>query len=159
MRVQDLMSTNVRTCRMTDMLNTPAQHMWEGDLGAVPVVDEDSRVVGMITDRDISMAAYTQGNRLSDIPVERSMTKAVYTVKTKDDARTAESLMRTNAVRRLPVVEDDGHLAGIVSLNDLARETAAQKVKGKRELTADELTDTVAAIGEPRSLRPPLRKG
>jgi Mg/Co/Ni transporter MgtE len=67
--VRDLMTTAVRSCTTGDNLQRAAQIMWESDCGVVPVVDRDGRLVGMITDRDICMAAYTQGKPLSHIGV------------------------------------------------------------------------------------------
>jgi CBS domain-containing protein len=60
----DLMTTNAKSCGTMDNLERAAQIMWENDCGVVPVVDGSERVVGMVTDRDICMAAYTQGQPL-----------------------------------------------------------------------------------------------
>lgn len=67
MKVQDIMTADVETCRLDDTLDRPAAIMWERDCGVVPVVDDESRIVGMLTDRDICMAAYTQGRPLPEI--------------------------------------------------------------------------------------------
>ena len=77
MKVSDLMTREVRTCHQHDSLNRAAQLMWENDCGAVPVVDSDLKVIGMLTDRDICMAAYTQGKRLDEIPVVTAMSRQV----------------------------------------------------------------------------------
>jgi CBS-domain-containing membrane protein len=150
MKVQDVMTTNVRACRATDTLNQAAQQMWEGDLGCVPVLDEQSQVVGLVTDRDISMAAYTQGRPLFEIPVTSAMAKEVFSVKPKDELGSAHQIMRKYAVRRLPVVEDDGHLVGVLSMNDLVLATNRQRDRKIPELTTSDLADTMAAICQPR---------
>jgi CBS-domain-containing membrane protein len=95
--------------------------MWEADCGVVPVIDAESRVVGMITDRDVCMAAYTQGKPLWQIPVSSACSQKVYACKLNDSLQTAENLMRVAQVRRLPVVDEDGQLWGLVSLGDLAQ--------------------------------------
>ena len=77
MKVEQLMSRDVKTCQATEMLNRAAQLMWENDCGCVPVVDEDGRAVGMITDRDVCMAAYTQGRLLDALPVASAMDSIV----------------------------------------------------------------------------------
>jgi len=64
MNASDVMTKTVRSCSAGDSLQRAAQLMWEGDCGSVPVVDSDNRVVGILTDRDIAMAAYTQGRPL-----------------------------------------------------------------------------------------------
>ena len=62
-RVRDVMTREPRTCRPSDTLNLAAQHMWEGDCGVLPVTDDEGKPIGMLTDRDICMAAYTRGCR------------------------------------------------------------------------------------------------
>ena len=121
MKVQEMMSTRVETCRAGDTLERAARLMWETDCGVIPVVDDESRVVGMVTDRDVCMAAYTQGKPLWQIPVSTACSSKVYACKLNDSLQTAENLMRVAQVRRLPVVDEDGQLWGLVSLGDLAQ--------------------------------------
>jgi CBS domain-containing protein len=121
MKVEEMMSTRVETCRLGDSLERAAQLMWDTDCGVVPVIDDESRVVGMVTDRDVCMAAYTQGKPLGQIPVSSACSRKVYCCKLNDSLQTAENLMRVAQVRRLPVVDEDGQLWGLVSLGDLAQ--------------------------------------
>jgi CBS domain-containing protein len=95
--------------------------MWESDCGCVPVVECDGTVVGMITDRDICMAAYTQGRRLTHMTVEGAASKNLVTIGKDESLRRAEELMRDAQVRRLLVVDSAGRLVGLLSLADLAR--------------------------------------
>jgi CBS-domain-containing membrane protein len=97
--------------------------MWEEACGSVPVVDADSRLVGFLTDRDICMAAYTQGRPLGELKVDRAMAKSVVSCKSEDDLERAAQLMRENSLRRLPVVDDRGVLVGLLSLGDIACES------------------------------------
>ena len=69
MRIGDLMTREVQCCAVGDSLNEAARIMWESDCGVVPVVDSEHRVVGVVTDRDISMAAYTRGRTLQDVSI------------------------------------------------------------------------------------------
>jgi len=117
--------------------------MWEGDVGALPVI-EDGQLVGMITDRDICMAAYTKGASLPEVRVRDVMTRDVVTCQASDSLRRVESLMKEYKVRRIPVLDVGNQLVGIVSLNDLAR-NAHSTWRGQTELVA-----TLAAICEPR---------
>ncbi|MBI4516536.1 MAG: CBS domain-containing protein [Deltaproteobacteria bacterium] len=147
MSVAEMMSQDVKTCRPQDTLNSAAHLMWEFDCGCVPVVDSDNHVVGMLTDRDICMAAYTQGALLSELGVASAMSKEVYTCGPQDTPAAAEELMRAHQIRRLPVVDAAGRLVGLVSLNDLAREAGRQPArKTKRQVKADEVITTLAAI-------------
>jgi CBS domain-containing protein len=151
MKVQELMTRDVRTCRPQQMLNEAARAMWEGDIGCVPVVDEQGKVVGMITDRDICMAAYTKGRPISAIPIESVMTKQVVSCQPGDDLATAERLMQKAEVRRLPVVRLDGRLDGILSLNDLALQAARERTAKVRAVGAEEVAATLAAICKHRT--------
>jgi len=132
MKIGELMTQNVRTCLPTDTLSTAAQLMWDGDCGCIPVVSDDGskRVVGMITDRDICMAAHFHGCRPREIAVGDVMSKSVRSVGPSEDLADAEAIMRDAQVRRLPVVDSNQEILGMVSLADLARE-ANRKRKSK----------------------------
>jgi CBS domain-containing protein len=147
--VSDLMTTAVRSCSANDHLQRVAQIMWETDCGVVPVVDGDGRLVGMITDRDICMAAYTQGKPLSHIGVSHAMAKEVHGVHDTDRVEAAEDLMRRARVRRVPVLDSDGRLKGILSMNDLARHVHCSSIGRKASgLSGDSIAWTLAAICE-----------
>lgn len=120
MNVQRLMTRNVRTCRADDTLDHAARVMWEADVGCLPVVDDEGRPLGMITDRDICMAAYTQGVALRDARVESAMSKTLLTCSPQSSVAEVEELMQRSQIRRVPVVEL-GALVGMVTLGDIAR--------------------------------------
>jgi CBS domain-containing protein len=153
MNAGQLMTQNVRACHPEETLNTAAQIMWDSDCGCVPVIDAEQRVVGMLTDRDMAMAAYTQGAPLRAVRVSSAMAKKVYTCKAEDSLASAEELMRAKQIRRLPVVDVDGHLDGIISLNDIAREAERERTRAKKEVTTDEIGIVLAAICSPRASR------
>ena len=77
MKIEDIMTRDVRTCTSSDTLATAAQIMWENDCGAVPVLDAEDRVVGIITDRDLAMAAHLQGVPLRDSRVASAMARDI----------------------------------------------------------------------------------
>lgn len=139
MRVEETMTREVKVCSPTDSLNHAAQLMWENDFGSIPVVEGDSKIVGMLTDRDICMAAYTQGASLHGAQVSTAMSREVFSCQSGDDVTAAQREMRTHRVRRLPVLGADGKLVGIISLNDIAR--AAQRDGAAKT----EVADTLAA--------------
>lgn len=146
MKVQEIMSQPVVTCRPNDSLNRAAELMWDGDCGTVPVVDDDGRVAGIVTDRDICMASYTKGQTLASIPVSEAMTSAVRTCRAEDPVESAVRQIREARARRLPVVDDDNRPVGILSLNDIARSAADQ-----RQSDIDrEVVEMLAAVCEPR---------
>ena len=155
MRVEQIMTRNVRTCGPGDSLSTAARIMWEADCGCVPVVETengDARVVGVITDRDICMAAYTQGLPLAAIPVGSAMSRNVVACRTSDSVADTARLLQQHRIHRVPVLDDSGRLAGIVSVNDLARLAAGET--GRKGI-GYELTEMLASICEPRWVRTP----
>lgn len=152
MRVEQLMSKQVYWCRPEDTLDRAAQLMWDHDCGALPVCtgNGETRVSGMITDRDICMSALFQGRPLHEIRVSEAMTRESRVCRPEDAAADAERTMRSAQVRRLPVVSASGDLVGIISLADIAREAAreAQSQQSRPEITEIEVGDTYAAIVE-----------
>lgn len=148
MLLKNVMIKDVKTCRVWDTLNTPAQLMWDHACGCIPVLDENSRLVGILTDRDICMAAYTQGKTLRDIAVKSAMSKQVRSCRPLDTLAMAEEVMKTNKIRRLPVVDVDGRLVGIVSLDDIAREAVRQREAMVRDINEAEVGRTLAGICE-----------
>jgi CBS-domain-containing membrane protein len=153
MNASELMTTSVKSCSNSDTLQRAAQLMWEDDCGAVPVVDADNRVVGIVTDRDICMAAYTQGRPLWQIPISSAMAKKVHGVRESDPIEVVETLMQRAQIRRVPVLDGDGRLKGILSMNDLARR--AHHAGRKDGLSGDSIVQTLAAISAPRTTRQP----
>ena len=129
MKVEQIMNRDVKVCYAQDTLNRPAQIMWDEPCGAVPVVDGQYKPVGFLTDRDICMAAYTQGKPLHEVRVETAMARKVVSCRSDDDLSSAAGLMRQNRTRRLPVVDLNGVLVGLLSLDDLACE-AARSLRG-----------------------------
>jgi CBS domain-containing protein len=152
MIVQSLMTKNPKCCRSEESLKTAAQIMWECDIGSIPVVDREQRVVGMITDRDICMAAYFQDRPLSDILVHQAMASKIVACRPDDDVKTAERLMRDNQVRRVPVIDRDGHLLGMMSVNDLARKAASDRHLSSPQVGEAAVVTTMAAIATPRPM-------
>lgn len=146
MIVKDLMRRDVRCVRLGDRLDAAARAMWEQDCGVVPVVDGNGAVVGMLTDRDVAMAAFTQGKALGDVPVTTAMARAVRTARPDDRVAAALATMASLQVRRLPVVDARGVVVGIVTANDCLRLAAAAPAA----LAPEAVVRALAAIGAPR---------
>lgn len=120
MRVQDVMTPEAIVCQANDTMEHAARLLWEHDCGCLPVVDEDGVVLAMITDRDICMAAYTQGRALREIRVEHAMSKDVVCCAPKEGLVEAARRMGERGVRRLPVTDEEGRIQGLLSVNDMA---------------------------------------
>jgi CBS domain-containing protein len=152
MKVKDVMTREVKTCTPDSNLATVAMIMWENDCGIVPVVHSDGKVIGMITDRDICMAVATKNRTTSDVAVSEVFTGNLYACTPDDDIHDALKIMRTERVRRLPVINAFGMLEGILSLNDLVHH--AQEARGKKApaLSYEDVLNTLKEICEHRVL-------
>jgi CBS domain-containing protein len=152
MKIEQLMARDVKTCRPDDTLDTAAGLLWEADCGCLPVTagDGSARLVGMLSDRDICMAAHFQHKPLAEIRVGEAMASEVRACNAGDALAEAEAIMREVQVRRLPVVDEGERLLGLISLADLAEEAARERRARKREITEAEVGETLAAICRPR---------
>jgi len=119
-KCRELMSKNVRTATGDTTLKDVAAMMRDGDMGAVPIVD-GNKLVGIVTDRDIVVRAISEGSGV-DSPVSAAMTADPFTVNPDDFAFEAVRLMGEKQVRRVPVINEDGSLAGIIAMADIALE-------------------------------------
>ncbi|HXX31524.1 MAG TPA: CBS domain-containing protein [Myxococcaceae bacterium] len=150
MKMEQIMTKQLFTCRPEDSLQVAAGQMWDHDIGCVPVVSRDGKLVGVVTDRDIAMAAYLTGRSLADRRVEETMSRPVFTVRADDEVRQVEDVMRTRQVRRVPVVDDEGRPLGMVTLNDLTRTVFGRKERDG-VIGAAAIAATLAAVGAPRT--------
>lgn len=119
--VRSKMSHRVHVCTPTETLARAAQIMWDADVGWLPVLDAEDKLVGVVTDRDICMAALTRGIRLCDADVESVMSRKVVCAHEGDSLAELEQVMKISQLRRFPVVDDRGHPIGVITLSDLAR--------------------------------------
>jgi len=124
MKVSDVMTREVQTISPDQTAKEAANFMLSTDSGSIPVTDGE-RLVGMITDRDIAVRGVAKGNG-PDTPVSELMTKDCITAREDDDVSTIASKMSEAQVRRLPVIDGDEKLCGIVSLGDLSRDGDGQ---------------------------------
>lgn len=149
MKVQDVMTSEVKICGPDADAAAAAMIMWNNDCGAVPVCDDAGKVIGIITDRDICMAAATTGRAAPEIKVNEVMSARVYACAPDDDIREALRIMREQQLRRLAVVDDSSALIGILSISDIVLH--AEKGKSKKHISRKEALDTLKAICQPRT--------
>jgi CBS domain-containing protein len=132
MKVSDVMTGDVQTVRPDQPVQDAANFMLSADAGSIPVTEGD-RLIGMITDRDIAVRGIAKGYG-PDTLVRELMTDDLIVVRVDDDIEEAATRMSEAQVRRLPVIDSDELLCGIVSLADLSRETdsetASQALEG-----------------------------
>jgi len=139
------MSKNVRSCRPQDDLGAATRLLWNGDCGVLPVLSGEGRVTGVVTDRDVCMAAWTHLKPLAEIPVEVAMASDLATCRADEPIADVLARLRARHVRRLPVVDDAGQLLGMISLVDIAR---VAEETGDPELAVD-VSASLARIGAP----------
>ncbi|WBC17609.1 CBS domain-containing protein [Micromonospora sp. WMMA1998] len=132
--VGEFMTTRLVTMDGNDTLTAAAQEMRDSAIGDVVVTDGDN-VIGIVTDRDITVRGVAEDMNPSATTLNQITSKDVVTVSQYDDAVAAADLMRTYAVRRLPVI-DDGRLVGLISMGDLAVEREPQSVLA--DISADD---------------------
>src|SRR5580765_5516446 len=150
MRVEERMTRDVKCCKVQDSLAEAARLLWEHDCGCVPVVDDDGHLLGMLTDRDICMAAYTSGRVLHELKVADTMAWNIATTRPHESLREAEMVMRGRGVRRLPVLDDQRRVIGLLSCNDLCRWVDDGGSNGSQHHDAVHLVRTLATVGRPR---------
>ena len=121
MKVSEVMTREVKTVRPDEPVQQAASFMLSADTGFIPVTDGD-RLVGTITDRDIAVRGIAKGYG-PDTPIRELMTNDVVAARSDDEVEDVASRMSDAQVRRLPVIDENERLCGIVSLGDLARET------------------------------------
>ena len=152
MKVKDVMCSDVQCCVPETNLAAAASLMWDRDCGVLPVV-ENGRLAGIVTDRDICIALGTMDRPAHELTVRDISTKKVETCEPTDDLLHAMEVMRRAKVRRLPVVDKEGKVYGIVSLNDIALRADRGSAK---ELSYEQVMNTVKAISEHRPQKQPV---
>ena len=151
MRVDALMSTDLATVRPETDLRVAIGEMRSHDCGFLPVVEGNGRVVGVLTDRDVALALGDDA-RPSECSVADVMTREPHTCRVDESAHQALLRMRGGRVRRLPVVDETGHLAGAISIDDLV--LVAQSVRaGADRVSFEQVLEAVEALAERSSKR------
>ena len=120
MKVKDIMSTEVKTLQPHNTLRTAARKMKDFNLGSMPVVD-DGNILGIITDRDISVFAIAVGYGSESTEVQKIMSKEVFTCNPDQELGDAAQIMEQQHIRRLAVVDNDECVQGFLSVDDIAR--------------------------------------
>ena len=146
MKVKEIMTPNAKAIWLTESLTDAAQLMWENDCGALPIIKDGRKVIGMITDRDICMAVAMRDQNPSGVSVEEVMTGRVYSVNPEDDIDHALEVMQEHKIRRLPVVNAEGELEGVLSINDVVLNARTSKGAAADSIKYDDVVKTYQAI-------------
>jgi len=146
MRVQDIVTKDVSFCSPGTNAAAATEIMWTRNCGALPIVEDSRGVIGMVTDRDLLIALGTRNRNASDLPVSEVMSKDLSLCTPDDDVRDALKIMAERQLHRLPVVDKDGGLKGILSLDDIA-------LRAETDGLSKDLLKTMKAIGDRQSRR------
>jgi CBS domain-containing protein len=146
MIVREIMTHRVWTVYVEDTLNCAAKLMLDHDCGCVPVIDAREHLVGILTDRDICRAAHEVGEALWRLRVADHMIAPVHSCWAEDSIELAEEMMRIHHVRRLPVVDHERRIVGLLSIDDLARASRIPTCNSVAGLSADAIAETLAKV-------------
>jgi len=137
MKVKDCMCTNIYYVTPNNTIKDCAKLMCDNHVGCIPVCDTTSNIVGLITDRDIILRTIACDKDVNNTPVSEVMTCKVRSCDSELDIKEAEELMSKNQIRRLPVVDNNNKIIGIITLGDLAK---------NKNVNSNEVTDTFQNI-------------
>ena len=151
MRVQEVMTKTVASCRPDANLSAATALMWEHNCGLLPVVNEPQKLSGVITDRDIAIALGTRDRRASEIRVSEVVYRAAVFCNADDDVRSALRTMAAERVRRLPVINHEGALVGILSLDDVTLRARHHDDTDRPPVSFEDVMNTLRAIYKRRS--------
>jgi CBS domain-containing protein len=155
MKVEDLMTRDVKTCHRGTNLAEVASVLWESDCGALPVVDDDHKVVGIISDRDICFAVATKGRLASEVAVgEITGGRPVFTCTSNTSIQEALATMQQQQVRRIPVVSRENKIEGILSISDVVLAAQKEGWGNQQGVSNNEAISTLKAICERRHTAP-----
>lgn len=151
MSIKNIMHKNVRCCDTASSLEQVATEMWNDDLGIVPVIDGGNKLVGVITDRDIAIAAALKHRPLWEITASELVEgKVCHFCHPEDDIHDVLKTMSESQIRRVPIVNDRQEVVGMVGVKDIADHTARTgKAMGKDEFSSEEFLGTVRQICRP----------
>ena len=149
MRAEQLMSHPIVKCHANDTLDVAAQLMWEHDCGAVVVVRSDGRLAGVVTDRDICMAAHLAGRPLNEVLVNTAMAQHPVSATGRQTISEIEQLMAEHQVHRVPIIDDDHRPIGVISTTDLAIESTQPDTRIGTHVP--QIAFTLAAISRRRA--------
>ena len=153
MKVEDVMTRDVASCRPETNLAEAAALMWEHGCGQLPVVDARRQVVGVITDRDICIALGTRNRRACDVRVSEVIRRPAALCKAEDHVRSALKTMAAERVRRLPVVNDEGTLVGILSLEDITLQARHHGDTDRPPVSFEDVMNALRTIYDRRASR------
>ena len=146
MKVKEIMTQSAVCCPSEANAGRAVQLLWERNVGMLPVVNGEGKLVGVVTDRDLCIAMGTRNRLPGELSVGEVAVRKVFTCEPDDDVHEALSLMSAKQVRRLPVVNKDGIPLGILSMDDLIVHSEVGKLRGACDLSSEEVTQSLKKV-------------
>ena len=159
MKVKDVMMGTPYYCQLDTNLGSAAELMWVGNCGFVPVMGTNGKIVGVVTDRDISIALGTRNRLPGVVTVGEVMSNRLFVCSPDDDVHVALRTMQEGGVRRLPVIVKNGTLVGVISMDDLLLRAEAAGIGKQPELSTEEVVRAYRAIDQRRVPQIVLARG
>lgn len=144
------MTQSAVCCGPETNVGSAVELMWNRNVGMLPVVDNDGKLIRVVTDRDVCIAMGTRNRLPGELTLGEIAIRQVFTCKPTDDVHEALYEMGKNQVRRLPVVNDRGVPHGLLSMDDLIVHSELAKLRGACELSAEEVAGTMKQVYGPR---------
>jgi CBS domain-containing protein len=121
-KCDEVMTKNPVCCRPDDMVVKVAQLMQSENIGSIPVIENEQtqKLIGIVTDRDLALKIVAKGQDAKSTKVEAVMTRQIVTCRTGDDLQMALDAMAEHQLRRIPIVDDDDKIVGIIAQADVA---------------------------------------
>jgi CBS domain-containing protein len=151
MKIKHVMTKDPSCCLASESAQHAACIMRDEHAGIVPVIDNEQsrKIIGVVTDRDLCMNVVADGRDPREVPVEQCMTTKVVTCSSDDSLERVTELMRENQIRRLPVIDGEGQLTGIVALADIVERTKIKTTQSHE--TLKQISAPTEAPSKPRS--------
>jgi CBS domain-containing protein len=146
MKVKEVMTASAVCCGPETNVGRAVELMWTRNVGMLPVVDKDGRLIGVLTDRDICVAVGTRNRLPGELTVGEIAVGKVFTCKPNDDIHEALYEMGNHQVRRLPVVNDQNVPQGVLSMDDLILHSEVGKLRGACELSSEEVASALKKV-------------
>jgi CBS domain-containing protein len=147
MNAKEIMTVQTQSCGRHESLDQVARKMWEHDCGAIPIMDEQQRPVGILTDRDIAMATMLNHRPQWELTAgEIIADRQLHTCQEGDSVNDCLALMEEHSIRRVPVVDTEGNLAGIISIGDAIAFTGNSAAHRKHALSPKQTLTMLKAI-------------
>jgi len=152
MRVADVMMRTPASCTANTNLAAAVELLWHKNCGMLPITTPEGKVTGVITDRDICIALGTRNRPAAEITVAEVQPQKLFACRADDDILTALAILADAKIRRLPVLDTEGHLEGVLSLDDIVQHASATTARRLPDLSNSDVLEHMKRIYRPNEV-------